>query len=174
MRDAWTWEHLALTRARVVCADAKVWPRRSTRRSPKSSTMDRDRAKLVADVTDMRIRLMRDRKPRHAFDLKLADGGLMDLDFIAQSAQLIGSKEIGLRHASAPAVFARMAELGWLPEAERLSAIYGAYSAILQAMSACLIEPFNEGHWTDAFRDLLARMCAARRISPFWPPMSRQ
>lgn len=160
MRDAWTWEHLALTRARVVCADAGLEEKIETAIAEVLTT-PRDRVKLVADVIDMRARLMRDRKPRHAFDLKLAEGGLMDLDFIAQSAQLIASREIGLRHVPAPAVFARMGELGWLPEAERLTQIYTAYSAILQAMSACLVEPFNEGHWTDAFRDLLARMCAA-------------
>jgi len=159
-RDAWTWEHLALTRARVVCADAGFEDEIDAAIAEILSA-PRDRGKLVADVIDMRARLLRDRKPRHPFDLKLADGGLMELDFIAQSAQLIGYTQIGLRHEPAPAIYARMSELGWLPEAERLSQIHLAFSTILQAMSACLVEPFNEANWTDAFRDLLARMCAA-------------
>ena len=159
-RDAWTWEHLALTRARVVYADAGFGAEIEAAIG-EILEMPRERDKLVNDVLDMRRRLMRDRKPRHAFDLKLADGGLMELDFIAQSAQLIGSRQFGLSHEPAPTIFARMGEMGWLPEAERLSKIYLSYSAILQAMSACLVEPFKEGHWTDAFRDLLARMCAA-------------
>ncbi len=159
-RDAWTWEHLALTRARVVYADDGL---AAIVEASIDEILDapHPRDKLIDDVVAMRARLLRDRKPRHQFDLKLAEGGLMDLDFIAQSAQLLDHKAAGLPHATAPEVFARMHELGWLPEAERLSAIYGEYSAILQAMSACLVEPFREGHWTDAFRELLARLCNA-------------
>ncbi len=159
-RDAWTWEHLALTRARIVYADAGLGAEIDAIIDGLLAT-PRDPAKLVGDVVDMRDRLMRDRKPRHTFDLKFGEGGLMDLDFIAQSAQLIDFAKIGLRHRPAPEIFRRMDECGWLPEARYLSAVYSAYSTILQAMSACLIEPFNEAHWTDAFRDLLARLCAA-------------
>ena len=159
-RDAWTWEHLALTRARVVCADNGL-------KGEIDAAVDEvllaphDRNKLIDDVIDMRARLLRDRKPRHAFDLKLGEGGLMDLDFIAQSGHLIGFGDMGVRHVPAPEIFGLMSKLGWLPEAERLSAIYAAYATIVQAMSACLVEPFREAHWTDSFRDLLARLCEA-------------
>ncbi len=159
-RDAWTWEHLALTRARVVYADAGLGEMIDT---TIADVLDapRDASRLVDDVLGMRDRLLRDRQPRHGFDLKLAEGGLMDLDFIAQSAQLLDYDGIGLKHAPAPEVFRRMHARGWLPEAERLAAIYYKYAIIVQAMSACLVEPFREAHWTDAFRDLLARLCDA-------------
>jgi glutamate-ammonia-ligase adenylyltransferase len=53
-------------------------------------------------------------------------------------------------------VLARMGEMGLLPEAERLLATYELYSTVLQAMSAALLEPLREDHWSDAFRELLA------------------
>ncbi len=158
-RDAWTWEHLALTRARIVCADPGIGEEIDAVIEDVLS-MPRERAKLIDDVVDMRNRL-HERKPRHAFDLKRAEGGLMDLDFIAQSAQLMGHREIGLRHVPATEIFMRMQDCGWLPEARYLATAYTAYSTILQAMSACLVEPFREAHWTGAFRDMLARLCAA-------------
>ncbi|MGD0189349.1 MAG: bifunctional [glutamine synthetase] adenylyltransferase/[glutamine synthetase]-adenylyl-L-tyrosine phosphorylase [Rhizomicrobium sp.] len=86
-RDAWTWERLALTRARVLVApdalragieDAIGVGLRSGQRGPE----------LAADVIDMRKKLAGQFPARSAWDLKFSPGGIVDIEFIAQFLQL--------------------------------------------------------------------------------------
>ena len=85
--EAWTWELQALTRARPVAGDAALGLRvsgvvRDTLARP------RDNAKVLAEVADMRARMERERRGRGVWDLKLAPGGFVDIEFIAQALQL--------------------------------------------------------------------------------------
>jgi glutamate-ammonia-ligase adenylyltransferase len=155
--SAWTWEHLALTRARVVDADPGFAPIIDEVIAAVLAKPG-DRSKIVADVVTMRELLAKERPPRHPFDLKLVSGGLVDLEFIAQSAQLLHGAQIALPQAPVPDVLARVGKLGLVPEGERLAEIHATYSAVLQVMSAALIDPFRDEGWTDAFRDLLAQL----------------
>jgi glutamate-ammonia-ligase adenylyltransferase len=155
-REAWTWEHLALSRARVVVGDDGLGARIDAAIEDALSR-PRDVAKTIDDVVEMRERMARDRKPRHAFDLKLAAGGLLDLEFIAQSAQLVARHRLACPQATTATTLARMGEVGLLPSAERLVEIHRLYSTVLQVMSAALADPFRDEGWTAAFRELLAR-----------------
>jgi glutamate-ammonia-ligase adenylyltransferase len=152
---AWTWEHLALTRARVVAADAGLDAVVEARIEAVLEA-PRETAKTIDDVVAMRALMARERPPRHPFDLKLASGGLVDLEFIAQSAQLLARDTVAMPQATTANVLARMAETELLPEAARLLEIHELYATVLQAMSAALIHPLREEEWTDAFRDLVA------------------
>jgi glutamate-ammonia-ligase adenylyltransferase len=154
--EAWTWEHLALSRARLVVADNWLGSRIEAAIEDVLSR-PRDATKTIDDVVSMRERMARDRTPRHPFDLKLAAGGLVDLEFIAQSAQLVARAELAMPQGTTAATLARMGEVGLLPEAERLVAIHATYSTVLQVMSAALADPFKDDGWTGAFRELLAR-----------------
>jgi glutamate-ammonia-ligase adenylyltransferase len=155
--SAWTWEHLALTRARVVDADerfaAKVDDTVAAILARPSNP-----ARTVDDVVSMRALMVKERPPRHPFDLKLVRGGLVDLEFVAQSAQLLARARIDRPQAPTAVVLERLGEVGLVPEGGRLAEIHGLYSAILQAMSAALADPFKDEGWTDAFRDLLAQL----------------
>ncbi len=155
--NAWTWEHLALTRARVIEADSDFGIRIG---AAIADILDAppDSGKIIADVLAMRELMAKERPPRHAFDLKLVSGGLIDLEFIAQSAQLVARRRIGLPQASTAAVLAKLGLLGLVPEGGRLAEIHGIYSIVLQVMSAALTDPFKDEGWTDAFRDLLAQL----------------
>jgi glutamate-ammonia-ligase adenylyltransferase len=102
--------------------------------------------------------MVKERPPRHPFDLKLVRGGLVDLEFVAQSAQLLARARIDRPQAPTAVVLERLGEIGLVPEGGRLAEIHGLYSAILQAMSAALADPFKDEGWTDAFRDLLAQL----------------
>lgn len=80
---AWTWEHMALTRARVVCGPKPLTE--AARGAIHDALMrKRDPDKLIVDVADMRARMARDRKPANLFDVKLTRGGLVDVEFTAQ------------------------------------------------------------------------------------------
>lgn len=84
LNDAWTWEHMALTRARVVAgppeatgaalasvfAQARSWP------------------KLRTDILDMRKDMDAHRAAKSAWDMKLSPGGLVDIEFILHALQL--------------------------------------------------------------------------------------
>lgn len=155
--SAWTWEHLALSRARIVAADDDLAA------DVNAAIADvlarpRDAAKTIDDVVSMRALMAKERPPRHAFDLKLATGGLVDLEFIAQSAQLVAGDRLAMPQATVDKVLARLGEVGLLPEAARLVEIHGLFGTILQVMSAALLHPFREESWTGAFRDLLAEL----------------
>jgi [glutamine synthetase] adenylyltransferase / [glutamine synthetase]-adenylyl-L-tyrosine phosphorylase len=152
---AWTWEHLALTRARVIMADGGLGADIEAAIRAQIAA-PRDHQKTIGDVVDMRALMARERPQRHPFDLKLATGGLVDLEFIAQSAQLVAAAEIDLPQAPPARVLARLGETGLVPAGERLAEIHGLFSAILQIMSAALADPFKDEGWTTAFRDLLA------------------
>jgi glutamate-ammonia-ligase adenylyltransferase len=116
----------------------------------------RDPAKTVEDVLSMRALLAKERRPRHPFDLKLAQGGLVDLEFIAQSAQLLAGATIDRPQAPTAVVLSRLEQVGLVPNGARLAEIHRTYSTILQVMSAALVSPFKDEAWSGAFRDLLA------------------
>ena len=84
---AWTWEHMALARARPVYGSAAA---RAGLTAIVEATLvkPRDRALLVADVTKMRSDIATHKAPAGPFDVKLGTGGLVDLEFVVHFAQL--------------------------------------------------------------------------------------
>ncbi|WP_244437816.1 bifunctional [glutamine synthetase] adenylyltransferase/[glutamine synthetase]-adenylyl-L-tyrosine phosphorylase [Hyphomicrobium denitrificans] len=86
--EAWTWEHMALTRARVIAGSPDLSARVEAE-IRKVLTTRRDRAQIAADIRDMRERIEAEKATRDIWDLKQVRGGLVDLEFIAQHLQLI-------------------------------------------------------------------------------------
>jgi glutamate-ammonia-ligase adenylyltransferase len=84
--SAWTWERLALTRARVIAGPAKLSVRVTA--AIGQGLRQGDPASVRADTLAMRQRLLRDLPPKGPYDIKLRRGGLLELEFIAQSLQL--------------------------------------------------------------------------------------
>lgn len=84
---AWTWEHMALTRARIISGPDAL-ARRIEEVIRKTLTRRRDADKLLADVADMRERMAREHKGESPWEVKHRRGGLIDIDFIAQYLQL--------------------------------------------------------------------------------------
>jgi glutamate-ammonia-ligase adenylyltransferase len=86
--DAWTWERMALTRARVVAGPAAL--RRDVRHAIDAAIRrDQEPDRIKANATSMRARMARDLRPHGPWDVKLRAGGLIDIEFIAQVLQLI-------------------------------------------------------------------------------------
>ncbi|MQX37269.1 bifunctional [glutamine synthetase] adenylyltransferase/[glutamine synthetase]-adenylyl-L-tyrosine phosphorylase [Roseospira navarrensis] len=84
---AWTWEHQALTRARVVAGPPEVADRvagviRDTIARP------RDPARLARDVAEMRTRMNTEHGDANPWNIKHRRGGLVDVEFLAQFLQL--------------------------------------------------------------------------------------
>jgi glutamate-ammonia-ligase adenylyltransferase len=84
---AWSWEHMALTRARVVTGP-EHFAKRVEQAIHAALTRARDGDALKTDVCDMRARLVRGHPPDSQWDIKYIAGGLIDVEFIAQYLQL--------------------------------------------------------------------------------------
>ncbi len=86
--DAWTWEHMALTRARIVCGDESLGDEaKAIIREVLSAKAEVK--KIAEDVTEMRALIEQEKPPRDIWDLKLIPGGLVDIEFIAQYLRLV-------------------------------------------------------------------------------------
>jgi glutamate-ammonia-ligase adenylyltransferase len=88
---AWTWERLALTRARVICGPPRL-RRQIEALIHDVITTPHDPAALVVDVNGMRKRIAAEYPGRSEWDIKYRRGGLIDIEYITQYLQL--------RHAS--------------------------------------------------------------------------
>lgn len=85
--QAWTWEHMALTRARVLSGPAEIKQRIEALKR-EIITRPRDPVKLATEIADMRALMARENPPAGALDIKRMPGGLIDVEFIAQYLQL--------------------------------------------------------------------------------------
>jgi glutamate-ammonia-ligase adenylyltransferase len=88
--EAWTWEHMALTRLRYVTGDASLGAKVLT--IAKAAIADRaskDAGQIAQDISDMRQRLYQEKPGKGLWDLKTEDGGLIDIEFIVQQAMLL-------------------------------------------------------------------------------------
>jgi glutamate-ammonia-ligase adenylyltransferase len=85
--EAETWEHMALSRARLIAGDASLGAD-VARTVRQTLTRERDPAKVAQETRAMRALIAREKGDRDVWDLKLAAGGLVDIEFIAQYLQL--------------------------------------------------------------------------------------
>lgn len=115
--DSWTWEHMALTRLRTVCGDEALGARASCIANDaiaKRSVVNADT--ISTDVREMRERLYRDRPGKGLWDMKLAEGGLVDIEFLVQREQLLAAN-LGGREANTEAALQKLGDCGHLEEA---------------------------------------------------------
>lgn len=87
-RESWTWEHMALTRARPV-AGSEDLQARMAREIGRRLAAPRERGRVLADARDMRKKISAQYPGANRWDLKYAPGGLIDIEFLAQTYQLI-------------------------------------------------------------------------------------
>ena len=104
--NAWTWEHMALTRARVLFGSTDA------RGQVAGIILDvlnskRDTAKLHSDITTMRKEMAAHKPPKGDLDVKLLPGGLVDMEFIIHALQL--QTHVGIKPQLGPAIEALVA-----------------------------------------------------------------
>ncbi len=86
--QAWTWEKMALTRARIVAGD-RALKARAEEIIHRVLCARRDPAQTLADVKDMRTRMLQGPSNDDHWDFKHVRGGLIEIEFIAQALQLV-------------------------------------------------------------------------------------
>jgi glutamate-ammonia-ligase adenylyltransferase len=86
--EAWTWEHLALTRARVLAGEAKLAGEVAAFRRRLLAAKGQG-ARVRSDVAEMRARLQGAKPAQGAWDAKNGPGRIMDIELAAQTAALL-------------------------------------------------------------------------------------
>ncbi len=86
--SAWTWEHMALTRAQIIHGDPALNDA-VTAEINKVLCNERDTETLLRDVADMRARIDKEHGTDDVWNAKYLRGGLIDIEFLAQYLQLL-------------------------------------------------------------------------------------
>ena len=156
---AWTWEHMALTRARVLTGPAALRGRLDVAINDVLAR-PRDGAKLAADVRDMRQRIATEKGAAGCWDLKLAPGGMVDIEFLVQFLLLKhAAAKPGVLHQNTLSALDRLLHHGLVrPEhAAILAPAARLYQSLSQILRLCLDGPFDPSKASAGLLQLLCR-----------------
>jgi glutamate-ammonia-ligase adenylyltransferase len=158
-QEAWTWEHMALTRARVVSAPSAL-AARVGQGIADVLRLPRDPAIVRRDVYEMRRAVAQEKGESDRWDLKNAAGGLLDIEFIAQYLVLVHAADApGIIDTNTGRVLAAAQTLGLLgtADAELLRAAWQLHHDLSQILRLCLTRPFEARTAGPGLLSLLAR-----------------
>lgn len=158
-REAWTWEHMALARARVV-ADTGGLGGAVEAVIADVLRRPRDADAVRADVADMRARIAEEKGTADPWDIKQVAGGLVDVEFIAQTLQLVHAHDCpGILDTNTAAALQAAAEAGVLPaaEAEVLLPAIRLYHDLTQVLRLALTNRFKPSEAPNGVLALLTR-----------------
>ncbi|MBF9033790.1 bifunctional [glutamine synthetase] adenylyltransferase/[glutamine synthetase]-adenylyl-L-tyrosine phosphorylase [Rhodobacterales bacterium HKCCE2091] len=130
MEEAWTWEHLALTRARPLAGPPALKDAiEDTRRRVIAAKGDRDR--VLAETARMRLRLAEAGRTGSTFAVKAGPGGTQDIELLAQAGTLI----CGSPARSTARQLAATVEAGVLSKGDgaRLAELHARFESVRQA-----------------------------------------
>ena len=158
-KDAWTWEHMALTRARPLAGD-KALVSRLTKTIASILRQRRDPKKIVKDVLEMRALVESEKGGEGIWDLKQAPGGMVDIEFIAQYLQLVHAADHpGIVSTETDRALSAAAKASLLSQKDSeilLSALH-LYQALTQILRLCVDGPFKPDEAPKGLLELLAR-----------------
>jgi len=143
--EAETWEHMALARARPIAGDAEL-ARAIEKAIGGVLRKARDRDALVADVRAMRALIAAEKGDADPWDLKLAAGGLLDIEFIAQFLILADSRaHPKIRDVSTRAIIAKAGAAGLIAseQARALVDAHKLFTDATQLMRLSVDGPFD-------------------------------
>ena len=143
--EAWTWEHMALTRARVISALPEF---RARIEGVIRDVLTRSRvaAVIATDVAEMRDAIAEEKGDGDIWDIKYVAGGMVDIEFIAQYLQLVHAAETpALLSVSTQQVLENAARLGVLPPAaaDVLRPAARLYHDLTQILRLCVSSKFK-------------------------------
>jgi glutamate-ammonia-ligase adenylyltransferase len=159
--EAWTWEHLALTRAQVIAGpedlaeDVEAFRREVL-------ALPRDLTRVAADVADMRARIRSAKSPASLWEVKVGPGRLQDIELIAQTGALLG-----LGRAEDTDAGLQAAQTAGLLDAEGAQVLRAAkrfYSDVLMAVRLLSEAPLEASALGPAGRSFLLRSLQAESL----------
>jgi len=156
--SAWTWEHMALTRARIVFGSDAA---RAQVHAIIAEVLGRarDDAALTGEVVKMRGEIAKHKPPSSPFDVKLIAGGLVDAEFAVHLLQLRHRTGFDPRLRSAMRMLADQGLID--PEIIPAHELLIRMLVTLRLVSPASAEP------PAASKPLVARICG----QPGWEPL---
>jgi glutamate-ammonia-ligase adenylyltransferase len=161
--EAWTWEHMALTRARVVAGDDALAPR-VEEAIRTALTRPSDPQKLRDDVVSMRRRLEKEKGSKNPWEIKQVAGGLIDVEFIAQYLMLRSAPtQPGCLATTTGLALERLRDCSLLDAdaAERLIAASRLYQGLTQALRLAIDGEFKPAKAPRGLVEMLLRAADA-------------
>ena len=157
--ESWTWEHMALTRGRLVAGPrdlqarvaAEIRRRLVEARAPSA---------IINDARDMRARMAETFPGRNVWDLKHAPGGLVDIEFIAQTLQLVHAQaQPDILNTNTVAALFNLKAAGFLAaaDADALVTSAGLQHALTQVLRIALDETPDIEDATPGLKALLTK-----------------
>src|SRR5690606_8591699 len=156
---AWVWEHVAVTRARVISGPEPL-RRRVEQVIRQSLDHSHEPQRLIADILDMRRRLYREKGSDDPWQIKAVRGGLVDVEFIAQYLQLAhGKQHLEIYHQNTGSALTACRHAGVLSpgDADVLESAFRLYETVTQVLGLCLTGPFNPETCPRGLARLLAK-----------------
>ncbi|MGI9401212.1 MAG: bifunctional [glutamine synthetase] adenylyltransferase/[glutamine synthetase]-adenylyl-L-tyrosine phosphorylase [Rhizobiaceae bacterium] len=155
--EAWTWERLALTRARAIAGDQAL--RDQLEKEIEIILQEPcEPKKLAKDVREMRSLILKEKPAANIFDIKTAKGGLVDVEFIAQWSVLLSGLKAETRRHTAISEMIRLAgdEVLNASDREILNRALADYNSVLQILRLCIDGEFDPGQTDPGLGEILS------------------
>ncbi|KLN59568.1 hypothetical protein WH96_17010 [Kiloniella spongiae] len=161
LNEAWTWEHMALTRARAIGHNQEFCDRiNSVIKS--ILCIERDPQKLVGDIADMRQRIAREKPAQSEWDIKLVEGGLIDLEFLSQYLQLRhGHSDSTILNTNTKQAFKQLGKAGLISSTDTsdLSDAFDLFHQLQNLFRLTIGEALDENNTSSEVLLRLAKAC---------------
>ena len=165
--EAWTWEHMALTRARVISGPAD-FTARVEQAIRDALALPRSPEKLKTDTLAMRRLLEKEKGTTNPWEVKQVAGGLIDIEFLAQYLMLLhGGARPELFSTTTPDALARLRDADVLDAgaAESLLAAYGLYQGLTQVLRLAIDSAFRPEEAPRGLTEMLLRLGDSPNLS---------
>ena len=156
--EAEIWEYMALTRARPV-AGAESLAAEAVLTVKDNLFRPRERSELAQAARDMRVLIAKEKGEDDPWNLKLASGGLLDVEFIAQFLALgFGAEFLGLRQTATADIIAEAGKAGILDQetAGFLLRALALYAKVTQWLRLALGEDADPRHAAEGVKRRIA------------------
>lgn len=158
--EAWTWEHMALTRARPVYGPEEL-QRELSETIEGILRKSRDPETLLIDIADMRDRIRSQHPGDNPWAIKYRRGGLLDIEFIAQYLQLrFASEGKDILSANTRDALRKLNSAGYLNDndATELVAAHKVWQDLQAALRLTVQDGFDEESAPDGQKKLLHQL----------------
>jgi [glutamine synthetase] adenylyltransferase / [glutamine synthetase]-adenylyl-L-tyrosine phosphorylase len=167
LNEAWTWERMALTRARVIAGSPDL-AKKVESIIVKTLTADRDQNKTRDDVKDMRALMLREQKTIGVWDIKRHRGGQIEVEFIAQTLQLLHARKTPeILQTNTDDCLRSAQKLGLLETADALLLLQaaGLYQRLTQLIRLSLARDYDPKSVSANLNNAFSRAAAQPDIS---------
>ena len=161
--EAWLWEVMALTKARVICGDKALMAAVSSQVDA-IITRKREPESVAKAVKEMRDRLATAKPARGVWDVKRMRGGLTDIAFIAQYFLLLGQTERGTFDTRSALEYLAAKQRIRGKDADLLINAHSTYENVHHVGRAATGRVFSPEGAGDALRLRMARICGADTV----------